>query len=124
MEEKIETFTYTYSAKQQEEVKRIREKYVPREEDKFEELRRLDASVEQAGLVPALSLGISGTLLLGIGLCCVLVWTRLFALGVVIGVIGIVGIAAAYPVNRLLVKRRREEIAPQVLQLTEALLKE
>ena len=44
MEEKKETFTYTYSASRQEEVRRIREKYAPatKEEDKLERLRRLD----------------------------------------------------------------------------------
>ena len=37
MEEKKETFTFTYSASQKEEDKRIREKYVPAttEEDKM-----------------------------------------------------------------------------------------
>ena len=29
MEEKKETFTYTYSAKEQEEIKKIRDKYAP-----------------------------------------------------------------------------------------------
>ena len=38
------TFHYTYSAKQQEEVQRIRKKYLPPEEDKMEQLRRLDRS--------------------------------------------------------------------------------
>ena len=44
MEENKRTFTFTYSASQQEEVKRIREKYAPpvKEEDKMEQLRRLD----------------------------------------------------------------------------------
>ena len=35
-------FRYTYSAKDQEEIRSIRQKYVPREEDKMERLRRLD----------------------------------------------------------------------------------
>ena len=43
--ENKETFSYTYSARQQEEVKKIREKYLPAEEDKMEQLRRLDSSV-------------------------------------------------------------------------------
>ena len=47
MEEKHETFQYTYSAKEQEEIKRIREKYAPPvKEEKLsgplEEMRRLD----------------------------------------------------------------------------------
>ena len=51
MEEKRETFTYTYSSTQQNEIKSIREKYIPptQEQDKMEQLRRLDASVTKSG---------------------------------------------------------------------------
>ena len=40
-------FSYTYSAKEQAELKRIRDKYTPptEPEDKLERLRRLDAEV-------------------------------------------------------------------------------
>ena len=44
MEENKEIFTYTYSARQQEEVRRILQKYTPPQEDKMELLRRLDSS--------------------------------------------------------------------------------
>ena len=37
-----QNFEYTYSAKQQEEVEAIRKKYLPKEEDKMETLRKLD----------------------------------------------------------------------------------
>ncbi len=40
-EEHSGTFAYTYSAKQQEEVRRIRDKYTDRQESKLEQLRRL-----------------------------------------------------------------------------------
>ena len=40
MEEEKETFEYNYSAKQQKEIKTIREKYVPKEENKMEQLRQ------------------------------------------------------------------------------------
>ena len=42
MEEKKETFEYNYSAKQQKEIKTIREKYVPKEENKMEQLLMMD----------------------------------------------------------------------------------
>lgn len=122
MEEKKEGFSYTYSASQQEEIEQIRKKYLPKESGGMEELRRLDAMVERQGLITSLCLGIGGTLLLGIGLCCVLMWTRFFALGVVVGVIGIVGIALAYPANQYVIKKEREKNAPRILELTEELL--
>ena len=36
MEEKDKKFTYTYSAGEQEEIKNIRQKYLPPEENKME----------------------------------------------------------------------------------------
>ena len=47
-------FSYTYSAKEQEEIRKIREKYVPKEADKMEQLRRLDTSVTQKGKIISL----------------------------------------------------------------------
>lgn len=49
MEKGKDTFTYTYSAKQQEEIRNIRKKYLPREEDKMEQLRRLDRDTTRKG---------------------------------------------------------------------------
>ena len=51
MEENTEMFTYTYSARQQEEVRRILQKYTPPQEDKMELLRRLDKSAQQPGTI-------------------------------------------------------------------------
>lgn len=126
MEKKRETFTYTYSAAQQEEIKRIREKYAPptQEEDKMERLRKLDRDVTKPGLITALVVGIAGTLVMGFGMCCTMVWgERLFVSGIVIGVIGIVGICAAYPVYIYVTKRQREKLAPEIMRLTDELIK-
>lgn len=49
MDNKKETFEYTYSAKQQQEIENIRKKYLPKEEDKMEQLRRLDRSATKKG---------------------------------------------------------------------------
>ena len=73
MSEKNETFTYSYSASQQAEIKKIREKYIPKEESKLEQLRRLDESTTKPGMVAALTMGIIGTLIMGLGMCCTMV---------------------------------------------------
>ena len=69
MSENKNSFNYTYSASQQQEIKKIREKYAPptREEDNMEKLRRLDASAAKPGTIVSLIVGIIGTLLLGVG---------------------------------------------------------
>lgn len=82
-EEHSGTFAYTYSAKQQEEVRRIRDKYTDRQESKLEQLRRLDQSVTRKGMPAALTLGICSCLVLGVGMSCCLVWDeRLFVPGI------------------------------------------
>lgn len=125
MEEKKETFTYTYSASRQEEVRRIREKYAPaaREEDKLERLRRLDRAAARPGMISALIVGTAGTLIMGLGMCCTMVWSEtLFIPGIVIGVVGIIGICAAYPLYLRITKKRRDKLAPEIMRLADELM--
>lgn len=126
MDEKKETFTYTYSASQQEEIKRIREKYAPptQTEDKMERLRKLDRDVTKPGLIVALIVGIVSTLVMGFGMCCTMVWSEtLFVPGIVVGVIGIVGVCISYPLYNRITKKQRDKLAPEIMRLTDDLIK-
>lgn len=113
-------FEYTYSAPEQEEIRRIRAKYAPKEESGLEKLRRLDAQAERPGTVVSLVLGIIGTLIFGIGLCCCLVW-GLYAFGIMVSVVGVGMLSSAYPVYLHITKKQRERLAPEILALTEEL---
>ena len=124
MDENKESFNYDYSARQQEEINQIRKKYIPREEDKMEQLRRLDQSATRPGLIISLAVGIISTLVMGFGMCCTMVWTdTMFIPGIIIGIIGIAGVASAYPIYSRITKKRREKIAPEILRLTDELSK-
>ena len=126
MEEEKKTFTFTYSASRQEEIKRIREKYAPaiKEEDKMEQLRRLDKAATKPGTVAALTVGIVSTLILGVGMCCTMVWSAtLFIPGIIIGIAGIAGICAAYPLYLYITKKQRDKLAPEVIKLADELMK-
>ncbi len=124
MSEKNEAFHYTYSAKQQEEINAIRKKYLPKEEDRMEQLRRLDQSVTKPGSIAALIVGIVSTLVMGFGMCCIMVWDDiLFVPGILIGIVGIAGICLAYPLYTHITKKRREKLAPEILRLTDELSK-
>ncbi|MBQ8799336.1 MAG: hypothetical protein IJZ55_07205 [Lachnospiraceae bacterium] len=121
---KAERFQYSYSAKQQEEIKNIRSKYEEPKEDKMAYLRRLDESATKKGTLLSIVVGVIGTLILGLGMCCVMVWqTTWFVPGILIGLLGIVVVAIAYPVYLQVTKKEREKIAPEVLRLTDELLK-
>lgn len=118
------SFSYTYSAKRQEEIKKIREKYLPKEADKMEQLRRLDAGVTRKANVISLAAGVIGALLLGIGMSCTMVWAdRLFIPGIIVGVIGIAALCLAYPLYNYVTKKEREKIAPEIMRLTDELMK-
>lgn len=117
-------FQYTYSAKDQAELRRIRQKYMPPEEDKMEQLRRLDRSVTQKGSVIALITGTLGALLLGIGMCSAMVWQGAwFIPGIIIGILGIGIISVAYPLYLYITKKEKERITPEILRLSEELMK-
>lgn len=124
MEDNKETFEYTYSARQQQEIEQIRSKYLPKQESKMDQLRRLDQSATKKGTAVAIFLGVIGCLLLGIGMCCTMVWAEQWFLpGIIIGLIGIGVVAIAYPVYTHITKKQREKLAPQILKLTEELSK-
>lgn len=122
--ENKETFNYKYSAKQQEEIKKIRNKYAPPEEDKMQQLRRLDNSASQKATAVSIVLGVLGTLLLGLGMSLSMaiegVW---FIPGIAIGVVGIVILSVAYPAYNSTLKKERQKIAPEILRLTDELMK-
>lgn len=121
---KTDSFQYTYSASEQEELKQIRSKYLPREENKMDTLRRLDAGAAQKATMLSLILGIMGALILGLGMSCCMVWAGAwFVPGIAIGVVGIILVCLAYPVYLRVLKKEQARIAPMILQLTDELMK-
>ena len=127
-------FSYVYSAKEQAELKKIREKYTPptEKEDKMARLRRLDASVTRTAQAVALALGVIGVLMLGFGMSLImtdlgaglgLTTELIMPLGILIGVVGGILAGLAYPMYHLIATRERRKIAPEILRLTDELMK-
>ena len=130
-----EAFSYTYSSKEQEDIENIRKKYMPSApsdtEDNMVRLRRLDASVTTKGTTVSLIIGIIGSLVFGTGMSFAMtelgafLGNQLTALlvGIGIGLVGIICVALAYPIYNRITKKERERIAPEILRLTEELMK-
>ena len=123
------SFEYTYSAPQQKEVEAIRKKYLPKEEDKMEQLRKLHYSATQKAQAASIAIGVIGALILGTGmsLCMTELGAALeyfaMVIGVLAGLIGLVMVALAYPLFNYVLKKERKRIAPEILRLSEELLK-
>ncbi len=127
-----ESFKFTYSAKEQDELRKIREKYQNGEESKLERLRRLDKNVAKKSVVLSLTLGILGTLILGFGMSLILSdiaammgmsSTAALILGIILGIVGGAVASVAYPIYNYTLKKERERIAPEILRLTDEFLK-
>ena len=129
---KSEEFKFTYSAKEQEELRKIRQKYVPKEVDRMEQLRKLDAGVTRKAVVISLVAGIIGALVLGFGMSLIMtdvgetlgLYGKIeVVLGVAIGMIGVVLVSVAYPIYNRIARKERERIAPEIIRLTDELMK-
>ena len=117
-------FTYIYSARRQEEIRAIQRKYLPREEDKMEQLRRLDRNVTRKGARAALALGIAGALVMGTGMSMTMVFADVwFVPGIAVGLLGMACMGLSYPLYVRVTKRERERAAPEILRLSRELLR-
>lgn len=127
-------FQYTYSAKEQSELKRIRDKYTAstEAEDKMARLRRLDASVTNTAQAVALVFGVIGTIILGCGMSLILTdlaqildlpSDTAMLIGIAVGIVGGILASLAYPIYTAIVKAKRKKLAPEIIRLTDELMK-
>ncbi|MGM9605017.1 MAG: hypothetical protein ACI3XG_08115 [Faecousia sp.] len=123
--------TYVFSSDQQKEVEKIYQKYLTpenekktlsEEEEKMEQLRKLDRSVAQCGSFAGFGAGFGGAVLHGIGTALFQNET-MFLLGTVIAFAGLLLFLAAYPIYSYAVKKRRRKVEAQILKLCKELMK-
>lgn len=126
-------FIYTYSAKDQSEIDRIRQKYTTNpKDDKIKRLHDLDASVHSRASAASIAVGTVGALIMGVGMSMVMTeFGQFFGLGaytspvgIAIGVVGLAIAICAYPLYRTVSERRRKKIAPEILSLLDELDRE
>ena len=118
------TFNYTYSAARNKEVESIRKKYIPHEESKLERLKKLDLRVQMAGTIESLCFGIVGALVFGLGMCFFLdVFAGATWLSALFMLIGTFIMIPAYPIYRRIAQRTRAELTPEILRLSEEIIK-
>ena len=117
-------FTYNYSAVRNKEVENIRRKYLPEEESKLETLKRLDYKVQSAGMIESLCIGIIGALVFGIGMCFFLeVFAGVAWLTALFMIIGTLLMIPAYPIYRRIARKTKEKLTPEILRLSEEIMK-
>lgn len=99
-------------------------KQPPQDGDTPEQLRELDKSVTKPNAVILMIIGVISSLILGIGMCCTMMWNdTIFISQILIGIVGIFGTIIAYPLYTSITKRWREKLAPEIIRLSGKLIK-
>ena len=127
--ENKEGFSFTYYAEQQKEIEAIRKKYLPKEDDKMEQLRKLHAIPTRKAQAASLAVGIIGALIMGTSMSLAMtdigaaLGSFSMVIGIIVGIVGMVLVALAYPLYNRVLKKQREKIAPEILRLSDELMK-
>lgn len=123
--ENTQNFRYTYSAREAKEVETIRKRYLPREVNKMERLKKLDERAQRAGVIESLVFGVVGSLIFGIGMCFMLsVFGTNPLISIPFLVAGTAVMAPAYFIYKRISARVKERLAPEILKLSEELIGE
>lgn len=125
------TFSYTYSAKENEEVQTIRDRYTEPKRTSMDELKELDASVHRPAKVFAYIYGSVSAIIMGAGMSLVMTdigevlgLTSTMIPGIIIGVVGLGMVLTTWPIYKALRDARKKRFAPQILALSEKILQD
>ena len=106
-------------------VNKIKEFYSEKPITKLDELKALDKKVKRPAKVFAYIFGVIGSLVLGTGMCFAMkVIGDIMAVGIVIGVVGIIMTSITYPIYKQILKKRKRKYGRKILDLSEEIIAE
>lgn len=119
-------FDFSYAApseQERREIESIKRQYTPasKKEDKLEELRNLNKKTVKPPLIIGMTIGIFGTLIMGLGMTMVLEWD-IMAWGVTVGIIGAAIAAVSYPIYRAVLGKNKRKYGQKIIELANELL--
>ena len=99
----------------------IAKEYAPKDNSKIVALRKLDRKAKLPATIFAFTFGIISSLVLGTGMCLAMQvigsGALMMALGIVIGIIGIVGCAINYPIYKKILENGKRNYAFEIVEL-------
>ena len=111
-------------------VQKIRTQYTEKQHTELDALKTLDAKVKRPANVFAYTYGSIGAIVMGAGMS--LVMTEIGATiglasamvhGIVIGVVGLGMALSSYPIYKKILNARKKKYAPEILKLSEKIMK-
>ncbi|MCD8373445.1 MAG: hypothetical protein LUD27_09135 [Clostridia bacterium] len=103
----------------------IRADYVPRTEDDFDRLKKLDKKVKRPKQIFGITFGVASMLVLGVGMSICLGAigaSSLFPLGVAIGAAGVLMAIANVLICEAIDKSRKKKYAKEIIELSDKIL--
>ena len=113
---------YNVNEQEQKQAERIRRQYMNREDNKVEQLKKLDNKVKVPGKVVGTIIGVVGALVMGTGMSFVMVWENM-TIGLILGIPGLIVAALAYPVYFWITSSRKKKYANEIMNLSEELIR-
>lgn len=100
----------------------IAAEYAPKDTSKVVALRKLDRRAKLPASVAAFSIGVVAALVFGLGMCLSMGViggdsTTMRALGIVVGLVGIAGMAINYPLHKHLLEQGKRRYAADIIRL-------
>ena len=113
--------TYLANEQDQKRAENIRRQYISREDNKIEQLQKLDNKVKAPGKIAASILGVIGALVLGAGMSLIMVWENMY-MGLIVSIPGLVVALLAYPVYAVITNSRKKKYAAEIIRLSDDLM--
>ena len=96
----------------------IAKDYAPKDSSKIVALKKLDNRAKLPAIMFTYSFGIISSLVFGTGMCMAMkVIGKSMALGIVIGIIGMIGCGVNYPVYKKMLAKGKEKYAYEIVEL-------
>ena len=106
-----------------ESIKKIAQSYEEKQPSKVDELKKLDRKIRRPANVFAYTFGTISALVLGFGMCLAMeVLFDLMAVGIVIGVVGIIMCVLTYPIYKKMLASAKRKNAPKIKEMANNLL--
>lgn len=103
----------------------IANEYSKKEDSKVIALKKLDRKVKRPAEIFAYTNGIIMSLVLGVGMCLSMkVMGDSMLLGIVIGIIGIIGVAINYPIYKKILNSQKEKYSYDIITLAKQIAEE
>lgn len=103
--------------------------YAPKDTSKVLALKKLDAKAKRPANIFAYSFGTLSALVMGVGMCLCMGQigpggAAAMAIGVVIGVVGMLGVGVNYPIYRRLLEKGKQKYAFEIVELAKEISEE